>query len=525
MKRRGRLEEGAFCPYFLRSMTITNGHMVFNLIDTLYRYNSEKATTFSNSSLVSLFGRILEEDDEFRKRGRERYSTNRSTTYAVYRLAYLFYDIYNSKRLLEKTKAKYADFKVSTTKLCSSSEIFEEISKKLYHIEEPVNVHIVCTVSSSIWNSAVLSNLVKAQNGWTTEVYADFAFLTSNINSIESASVPAAIDDLALLISKHIRTEEFQKMETNKVFSWLNDNTEVRKKFQEFIEKHGHRCIKEFDLYSKTWKMDPLPLIKTLQNSVGKAIKQKEGAMDIELLLNKIKSPLTKGQKRILRFVLPRCRKAVEYREATKSFLIKILNSFREAFYHLGQVMVDEGRLFDKEHLFFLTFEELDMLIKTRSARILHKAVARHKIYYELDSLKFPEIHCGIPNPYRNKAVIENNGNGASVIMKGTPVSQGIVKGKARVILNIKEADSICQGEILITYSTDIGWSPYFPLISGLVTELGGLISHGAVVAREYGLPCIVGVHSASEVFRTGDIVLLDGNSGILQKVTEGEGF
>ncbi|XP_023210316.1 uncharacterized protein LOC111613201 isoform X2 [Centruroides sculpturatus] len=311
------------------------------------------------------------------------------------------------------------------------------------------------------------------------------------------------MDELALLISQHIGTKEFREMEINKVTSWLNDNSEVRKKLQEFIQKHGHRCIKEFDIYSKTWKMDPLPLIKTLQNLMGKTIKQKEGEMDIELLLNKIKSHLTTGQKRILRFVLPRCRKAVAYREASKSLLIKVINSFRETFYYMGQVMVEEGRLFDKEHIFFLTLDELDMLINTRSSRILHKAVARHKIYYELDSLKLPEIQFGISNPYRNKAVIENNGNRASVIMKGTPVSQGIVKGKARVILNIKEADSICQGEILITYSTDIGWSPYFPLISGLVTELGGLISHGAVVAREYGLPCIVGVHSASEVFQT----------------------
>lgn len=77
------------------------------------------------------------------------------------------------------------------------------------------------------------------------------------------------------------------------------------------------------------------------------------------------------------------------------------------------------------------------------------------------------------------------------------------------------------RGEILITYATDIGWSPYFPLLSGIATELGGLMSHGAVVAREYGLPCVVGVFGARQVFRTGDIVHLDGTNGFILRVKE----
>jgi len=79
------------------------------------------------------------------------------------------------------------------------------------------------------------------------------------------------------------------------------------------------------------------------------------------------------------------------------------------------------------------------------------------------------------------------------------------VLGRACVITNLTEAKSIQHGDILITHCTDIGWSPYFPLLAGIVTELGGLISHGAVVAREYGLPCIIGAKTAVEVFQTGN--------------------
>jgi phosphohistidine swiveling domain-containing protein len=89
-------------------------------------------------------------------------------------------------------------------------------------------------------------------------------------------------------------------------------------------------------------------------------------------------------------------------------------------------------------------------------------------------------------------------------IIIGTPVCRGQYTGIARVVTRIVDAKFIQQGDILITISTDIGWSPYFPLLGGVVTELGGLISHGAVVAREYGLPCVVGAEGATKTFKSG---------------------
>lgn len=92
--------------------------------------------------------------------------------------------------------------------------------------------------------------------------------------------------------------------------------------------------------------------------------------------------------------------------------------------------------------------------------------------------------------------------------IQGMPVCGGSVLNRACVITDVSEAHMIQQGDILVTHATDIAWSPYFPLLSGIVTELGGLISHGAVVAREYGLPCIVGAKKATQIFQTGNILL-----------------
>lgn len=89
-------------------------------------------------------------------------------------------------------------------------------------------------------------------------------------------------------------------------------------------------------------------------------------------------------------------------------------------------------------------------------------------------------------------------------IVKGSPAYDGVVTGRACVILDLEETDKILNGDILITKATDIGWSPYFPMLLGIVTELGGLMSHGAVVAREYGLPSVIGATNATQIFKTG---------------------
>ncbi len=105
--------------------------------------------------------------------------------------------------------------------------------------------------------------------------------------------------------------------------------------------------------------------------------------------------------------------------------------------------------------------------------------------------------------------------------VKGTPVCRGKYQGTVKVITKLSDAKLIERGDILVTTSTDIGWSPYFPLLGGVVTELGGLISHGAVVAREYGLPCVVGAVGATQAFQTGDQVLIDGSKGIISKLSQ----
>ncbi len=106
----------------------------------------------------------------------------------------------------------------------------------------------------------------------------------------------------------------------------------------------------------------------------------------------------------------------------------------------------------------------------------------------------------------------------------GTPAREGVYVGAARVVVALEEAAAaIRRGDVLITVSTDIGWSPYFPLLGAIVTELGGLISHGTVVAREYGLPCVVAAEGATGAFASGDLVEVDGRKGTVTKLERAE--
>ena len=103
-------------------------------------------------------------------------------------------------------------------------------------------------------------------------------------------------------------------------------------------------------------------------------------------------------------------------------------------------------------------------------------------------------------------------------MLQGRPASAGLVEGRARVVRTLEEAAALQTGEILIAQVTDVGWTPYFGLIAGLATDVGSAISHGAVVAREYGLPAVVNLQTATRVFSTGDQVVLDGGRGTLSR-------
>lgn len=173
---------------------------------------------------------------------------------------------------------------------------------------------------------------------------------------------------------------------------------------------------------------------------------------------------------RAIRFFLPRCQAFVELREKTKSQLIAYNHELRKAYCYLAEKMQTKGLLPDMDLIFYLTHQEIGVILNNRSNRsnLIGKAIRRRRLFPEWKRLRFDEFHWGVIKPQQNKDqdIISETNDTVKVI--GTPVCEGKITGRACVVKTFAEVSKIKAGDILITYSTDVAWSPYFPILSGV---------------------------------------------------------
>lgn len=153
------------------------------------------------------------------------------------------------------------------------------------------------------------------------------------------------------------------------------------------------------------------------------------------------------------------------------------MHEIRKGFRHLAHLMNREGLLPSPEIIFYLTQMEIESILNRQPGNILSKAARRKRLFPEWRKNRFDEMQFGIIKPIPEAATVAVENKHVRVI--GTPVCQGIITGRACVLTSFDEVSKIQPGDILVTIGTDIGWSPYFPILSGVITELGGLISHG----------------------------------------------
>ncbi|XP_055938653.1 putative phosphoenolpyruvate synthase isoform X2 [Argiope bruennichi] len=513
---------GQLPRYYAKGLVSMYRHIMFYCIDML-RHLSEDYSR-AQSMALSFFGREVR-DEELFEMVRERYSDGHEKILSKeMHLKILYRAFYGNKLRLKKLYETYKGYTLSSITYSSAQELFDHLLLNFSDLTLTMGSHSIMTEVACILNIAIFTILQKAYGEINSDVYNDFSKLLIS-SEVESADVPSAMESLAFSISKEIKSEDFKSMKIEDALQWLESSTTTAgEKYREFLRKHGHRCLREFDVYTLTWGSDQQPLVKLLQSLVGTVTKEKHEKKqeDLEQLISELKAPLTYTSKFFLKKILPLSRKAVQNREHSKSIHMRIVNEWRKECRNLAKMMVLEGRIPDEDLLFFMTLEEIKELFETRSPRIISKANHRRRRQPIIDRYIFPEVCKGFPKPVNaDKKIVVNNDDNFS--MKGIPVSQGQVTGVVRVALDLEEASLLKTGEILVTYCTDIGWTPYFPILGGVVTELGGLISHGAVVSREYGLPCVAGLHGATQQFKTGDYVLLDGNKGILQRLPKPE--
>jgi phosphohistidine swiveling domain-containing protein len=192
--------------------------------------------------------------------------------------------------------------------------------------------------------------------------------------------------------------------------------------------------------------------------------------------------------------------------------MVSLYFVYRQSLMQEAELLVDARVFRDKDDLFYLRFEEIQDVVRTQRAddQLIRE---RTEGFASYQALTPPRVLTSdgeaVAGAYRRDDVPA----GALV---GLPVSAGTIEGRARVILDMAEAD-LEAGDILVTAFTDPSWTPLFVAITGLVTEVGGLMTHGAVIAREYGLPAVVGVENATRLIRDGQRIRVHGTDGYVE--------
>jgi pyruvate,water dikinase len=200
------------------------------------------------------------------------------------------------------------------------------------------------------------------------------------------------------------------------------------------------------------------------------------------------------------------------YREYPKYHIVSRYFIYKLALLKEADLLVKSNILQEKEDIFYLTFEELREGVGTN--KLDYQIISKRKEEYKLfEKLTPPRVMTSDGEIVTGKYKRENLPADAII---GLPVSSGVTEGRARVILNMEDAD-LGDGDILVTTFTDPSWTPLFISIKGLITEVGGLMTHGAVIAREYGLPAVVGVENATKLIKDGQRIRIHGTDGYVE--------
>jgi pyruvate,water dikinase len=297
----------------------------------------------------------------------------------------------------------------------------------------------------------------------------------------------------------------------------------ARDAIRAYLDKYGMRCTGEIDITRPRWSERPTTIVPMILGNIqnfepgagARRFEQgrQEASKKQQELLERLRA-LPDGERKAeeTKQRIDRVRTFIGYREYPKYGLVSRYFVYKQALLEEAEHLVQARVLRDKEDIFYLTFHELADVVRTN--QVDDSLIRRRKdAFRSYQALTPPRVLTSdgevITGAYRRDGVPA----GALV---GTPVSAGIVEGRARVIRDMAEAD-LEAGDILVTAYTDPSWTPLFVAIKGLVTEVGGLMTHGAVIAREYGLPAVVGVEHATRRIRDGQRIRVHGTEGYVE--------
>lgn len=292
---------------------------------------------------------------------------------------------------------------------------------------------------------------------------------------------------------------------------------------KDFIKKYGYHSTRELDLRTPRWCEDPKFVIETLQ-AYSKLDDKDNPRTRVEMNKNLYENELKKlrrffsghkifQRKRFMR-KLERVRFHTWYKEEVRDRSTRMYRLIRNVSLEVGHRLTQNGILSKNDHIFYLPYQEVIAIIrdKTPDPETIRRRIQANKIYM-LSFRNFDNPN-EIGHRWRYHHDDEIKKSETDRIYRGIACASGKTTGVIRVIRDINESNKLQNDDILVTRFTDPGWTTLFPLLSGVITETGGILSHAAVIAREYGVPAVLAVPNATQNLEDGQRVILDGNKG-----------
>jgi pyruvate,water dikinase len=359
------------------------------------------------------------------------------------------------------------------------------------------------------------------------EIHNDLVSGESGITSIEPVRRMKELASVAAKSPRFVTSlcdEPLQKIE-----SFIADDDLFSSAYTDYLEKFGDRCLDELKLESETLKDNPLPLLRGIgqlaRSGVFKATPSSSDSLrqhaEEKIILALKGQPV---RKRIYNIVLRLARARVRDRENLRFERTRVYGRVRAIFVEIGKRLVTLKVLEKTDDVFYLDVAEIAGLIRGTgiSTSLSHLVNNRRKEFAGYKGNDDPPRRFITKGPAQLSSSMqevtrdESEANNDS--RKGQACSQGIVRGPVRIVRDPRNSD-FRSGEILVAQRTDPGWVTIFPLVSGMIMERGSLLSHSAIVARELGIPAIVGVDDACDWLKDGDWVELNGATGMIRRI------
>src|SRR5579883_542527 len=345
--------------------------------------------------------------------------------------------------------------------------------------------------------------------------------LVQALSGVFTAEVGSALWNMAQILRRLQLDEVVQQHAAEEALALLqaqSQATDFLIQFQALLERHGYRCANDAELFYPRWAERPeqvIELVKSylLTTSTTNPVEiERRGQQEREQLTQQILLQLHPLRHALFRRLLRLTQNKIRQRDNGRSYVAKFLYPMRLLLAELGQRWAKRGWLATPDDIFFLTLYEIADIVTTENPSALAQELAartrsRRLAFDYWHTIVAPQAlgPGGIPLP---------DPEPMGSFLQGLPASPGRIRGKARLIKSLDETRRLCKEDILVTQATDPGWTPIFPLVSGLVLEVGGQLSHGAIIVRNYRVTTVINVPGAMQHIREGQQIEVDGTSG-----------